>query len=177
EALIDILETACAAPSAHNSQPWKFIVLQKKSKDALAKLILGVSREERYKSFTGFYVNRLLKSTSRMIQEAPIALAVFNTSSFTSSVEKYFPYSRRETLRVMEVQSVAAAIENLLISVHSKGLGAVWLGVPLLIPQEILEDFFKTKEELMAIIPIGYPENTRTIKKKINLEKHVAFWE
>lgn len=177
EILSSILEAACASPSAHNSQPWRFIVLKNDKKDALADLLLTTSKAERYKSFTGFYVNRLLKNAARMIKEAPVAVTVFNTSSFVTNVEKYFPYSRRETLHIMEIQSISAAIENLLISAHAKGLGTVWLGVPLLMPRELIEDFFKTKEELMAIIPIGYPRNTRTVEKEIDIEKHVIYWK
>lgn len=174
--LMSILEAGCAAPSAHNSQPWRFVVLRREKKDALAEFLFSVSRKERYRSFTGFYVNRLLRHSARMIREAPAVIAVFNAAIFMSKVERYFPYSRRETLHTMEIQSVAVAVENMLLAAHAQGLGAVWLGVPLLIPQELIEDFFKMKNELMAIVPIGYPASTRTVEKKVDLSKHVDFW-
>lgn len=176
EMLMSILEAGCAAPSAHNSQPWRFVVLRGEKKDALAEFLFSVSREKRYISFTGFYVNRLLRHSARMIKEAPAVIAVFNAATFMSKVERYFPYSRREILHTMEIQSVAAAVENMLLATHAQGLGAVWLGVPLLVPQELIEDFFKTRDELMVIMPIGYPATMRTVEKKVDLSEHVEFW-
>lgn len=61
---------------------------------------------------------------------------------------------------VKDVQSCGAAIQNILLSAHSSGLGACWVG-------EILKNSEKVKEilnlanaqlELMAVITIGYPQ-------------------
>lgn len=175
EVLDEVLKAACSAPSAHNSQPWHFCVMRGKKKDELASLFLEVSSEARYNEYTGFYVNRLLKYSSRMIQEAPTVIAVFNRGSFTMEASKYFGRTKREFLHLMEVQSVAAAIENMLIAAKSFGLGGVWLGVPLLIPEELIEDFFATKAELMAIVPLGYPSKGRLVEKEIDFKGRVTY--
>ncbi|MDI6799805.1 MAG: nitroreductase family protein [Actinomycetota bacterium] len=175
DVLKKVLKAGCSAPSAHNSQPWHFVVMGGKKKDDLSSLFLNVSSEARYKEYTGFYVNRLLKYSSRMIDEAPIVIAVFNRGSFAQEASKYFGRTKRGFLHMMEVQSVAAAIENLLIAAHSFGLGSVWLGVPLLIPEELVEDFFATKNELMAILPLGYPARGRMVEKAIDLEGRVTY--
>ncbi len=174
EIVEDLMRAACSAPSAHNSQPWQFMIVKGEKKAALASLFLTVSSEERYKEYTGFYVNRLLKYSSRMLEEAPLVVAVFNRGSFTKEAAKYFGRTKREFLHLMEVQSVAAAIENLLIAAESFGLGSVWLGVPLLIPEELIEDFFRTKDELMAILPLGYPTKRRLIEKRIEIGERVS---
>jgi len=173
--LKQILKAGCCAPSAHNSKPWKFMVLKGDKKDKLGDMFLSISKEERYKEYTGFYVNRLLKYAGKMVKDAPVVVTVFNNGSFCESAGKYFRQSKKEALHIMEVQSIAAAIENMLLACHDQGLGAVWLGVPLLMPQEFIEDFFETKNELMAVIPMGYPLKTRLIEKKVNLDEHIVY--
>ena len=58
----------------------------------------------------------------------------------------------------MEIQSSAAAVENLLLAATSLGLGSVWLGILYLIKDEVLTFLGETKGEFMAVIPIGYPK-------------------
>ena len=60
--------------------------------------------------------------------------------------------------RTKDVQSVGAAIENMLLVAHNLGLGATWLG-EILNRREEVEDFLKVPDdyELMAVIAIGRP--------------------
>lgn len=176
EVVKSILEAACAAPSAHNSQPWQFVVLQGEKKARLGNIFASLSRQKEYSLFTGFYVNRLLKRAARMVEEAPVVVTVWNTAFFSRNTARFFKddQSRRE-LKVMEIQSIAAAIENLLLAAHGLGLGAVWLGVPLLVPQESVKKLCGTEGELMAVVPLGYPAKARAVPKKVNLTKKVKF--
>ncbi len=60
--------------------------------------------------------------------------------------------------RTKDSQAIGACIQNMLLYIHSSGLGAVWLGEILKNKDKILtlvngpEDY-----ELMAVIAIGYP--------------------
>jgi nitroreductase len=60
--------------------------------------------------------------------------------------------------RTKDVQAIGACIQNMLLYIHSMGLGAVWLGEILKSREEVLrivngpEDF-----ELMAVIALGHP--------------------
>jgi nitroreductase len=44
----------------------------------------------------------------------------------------------RDFFRTMEIQSSAAAVENLLLAATSLGIGSVWLGILFLMKQEVL---------------------------------------
>ena len=59
--------------------------------------------------------------------------------------------------RTMEIQSSAAAVQNLLLAATSLGIGAVWLGVLYLIKDDILQFLEEPKGEFMAIVPAGFP--------------------
>ncbi len=60
--------------------------------------------------------------------------------------------------RTKDCQAIGACIQNMLLFIHSMGLGAVWLGEILKNKDKVLEliggpgDF-----ELMALIALGYP--------------------
>ena len=72
--------------------------------------------------------------------------------------------------RTMEIQSSAAAVENLLLAATSVGLGSVWLGILYLIKDDILEFLGEEKGEFMAVIPIGYPKKESGGPKKVPLD-------
>ena len=59
----------------------------------------------------------------------------------------------------VEVQSVAAAIENLLLVAHTMGYGACWLRIPSW-SKDDLERALGVKKpwHLMTFIPVGLPD-------------------
>jgi nitroreductase len=60
----------------------------------------------------------------------------------------------------MEIQSSAAAVQNLLIAATSIGLSTVWLGILVLIKNEVLRFIGEPEGEFMAVIPVGYAAKT-----------------
>jgi len=60
--------------------------------------------------------------------------------------------------RTKDVQAVGACIQNMLLFIHSVGLGAVWLGEILKNRESVLSIVDGPKDfELMAVIALGYP--------------------
>jgi nitroreductase len=59
--------------------------------------------------------------------------------------------------RTMEIQSSAAAVENMLLAATSLGLGCVWLGVLYLIKDAVLRFLGEPEGEFMAVVPVGRP--------------------
>jgi nitroreductase len=60
--------------------------------------------------------------------------------------------------RTKDCQAIGACIQNMLLAVHSMGLGAVWLGEILKSKDKVLELIGGPSElELMAVLAIGYP--------------------
>ena len=59
----------------------------------------------------------------------------------------------------MSIQSTAAAVQNILLSAHSFGLGACWLEGPMLARRE-LETVLHIEDpwQLMCLITLGYPD-------------------
>jgi len=60
--------------------------------------------------------------------------------------------------RTKDCQAIGACIQNMLLTIHSIGLGAVWLGEILKNKDKVLELLGSPRDlELMAVIALGHP--------------------
>ncbi len=96
-----------------------------------------------------------LTKYSRIIEGAPVCIAVFldNASSYN---------------RVKDIQAIGACLQNMLLAIHARGLGGVWLG-EILNRREEVERLLEVPEdcELMAVVAFGKPaQNPRDGKRK-----------
>ncbi len=80
-----------------------------------------------------------------IIQGAPVCIAVFLDH-------------RRVYDRTKDVQSAGACLQNMLLAIHSMGLGGVWLGEILKNKEKVAERLGAGEAlELMAVVALGYP--------------------
>ena len=162
----EILEAATWAPSAHNAQPWRFSVLVDASaKEALAEAMAKAWIEDLRKNDTSHKLaQKLIKRSVERFTTAPVVvIACVAMAESAKPMEK----GRREIERALALQSLGAAIENLLLAVHSKGLGACWYCAPIFcknIVKEILH--LPTSFEPQALVTIGYPSKIPTTPKR-----------
>jgi nitroreductase len=75
----------------------------------------------------------------------------------------------------MEIQSSAAAVQNLLLAATSLGLGTVWLGILYLIKDDLLPFFSEPRGEFMAVVPVGYAAHASSGPKKQPLEMKLRY--
>lgn len=148
-----ILNAANMAPSAHNQQSWRFIVIKGEKKRELVELVNSKAAEFPKSSSV------LLRMASRSIASAPTVVAIVNTGDLIEHGSKLFQIDQTRAFdffRTMEIQSSAAAVQNLLLAATSLGLATVWLGILFLIKDEVLTLLEEPKGEFMAVVPIGY---------------------
>ena len=86
---------------------------------------------------------------SPIIQSAPVCIAVFLDSSASYHREK-------------DIQAIGACIQNMLLTIHVKGLGGVWLGEILKNSAQV-ENLLEVPDELelMAIVALGHPDEVK----------------
>jgi nitroreductase len=167
-----ILRAANQAPSAHNQQSWKFIILKGDKKNELANFVNSKAFEFTRPSSV------LLRMASRSIISAPVVIGVANTGELISRGSELFKIDKsasKDFFRIMEIQSSAAAVENLLLAATSIGLASVWLGVLVLIKNDILRFMGEPEGEFMAVIPVGYASKISTAPTKQPLEEVVKY--
>lgn len=165
-----LLHAANAAPSAHNQQAWRFIILRGEKKQELAQLVTAQSS-----SFPR-PAAALLRMGAKSILSAPVVIAVANTGDLIRHGTTLFKVEKEtahDFFRTMEIQSSAAAVENILLAATSLGLGTVWLGVLYLLKGEVLRFLGEPEGEFMAVVPVGRPARTSSGPKKQPVEMKV----
>jgi len=151
-----ILEAAHAAPSAHNSRPWRFVVLQ----DPAARRMLAERMAEAYArdaEADGQAADAIRARNERSvgrISGAPCAILVLLD-------EDVLPAQAGRSMegeRKMLIQSTAAAVQNLLLAAHAEGLGTCWICAPLFCPL-VVNTALGLPESWVAqaLTLIGYP--------------------
>jgi F420 biosynthesis protein FbiB-like protein len=157
ETIERVLTAAAWAPSAHNRQPWRFVIMtEPAAQEHLARAMGERLRSDRLAD--GDAPEAVAADTNRSaarITGAPVVIL----ACLTMRDMHHYPDSRRKKAEYsMAMQSVAMAIQNLLLAAHAEGLGACWLCAPLFCPDtvraalELPDDW-----EAQALITLGYP--------------------
>lgn len=170
-----ILEAATWAPSAHNAQPWRFVVLgDAEAKRKLAEVMAeeyeldlkrdGVPAEKR-EEIVGLSIERFTS--------APILITVCLTMR---DMDRYPDEERRRAEYKMAVQSVAAVAQNILLIAHTEGVGACWFCAPLFC-QERVRNVLRLPEDIepQALIALGYPDEKPDAPPRLPLEEVVSY--
>ncbi len=162
-----IIQKATLGPNAHNSQPWKFIVL--KNKTMKEKLIKKMGEK---------YSNDLLKEGKSLEETNKIVNHSFK--KFTNppiliipcldkeAIPKFQDEELKRNEYVMGVQSISSAITYLILAAYAEGLGTCWYCAALF-AKEIIQEHLNLdlNIEPQSIIALGYPdENPKKPKRK-----------
>jgi nitroreductase len=168
------IELSTWAPNGGNFQGWRFIVVKN------SKVILEMAEEvqsavDKIASWPEGSpwredVTRSQKNAS-FFRNASACVAVL-VSQYTSAFDKALLARERvdeEAKRILtyrrfaptSIQSAAAAVSIMLLAFHQMGLGAVWLGAPLVAKREI-ESILKAPPmfDLVCLVAVGYPEES-----------------
>ena len=156
--LIDqLLDAAIWAPSAHNRQPWRFAVLTTpEAKERLANQMCARLRADRLRD--GDMIEVVEQDVNRSRERIVSAPVVIIACLSMHDMDQYPDEPRASAERTMAIQSVSMAIQNLLLTAHSLGLGACWMCAPLFCPDVVRDALSLPGDwEAQALITIGYP--------------------
>src|SRR5689334_2208200 len=133
-----LLTAASGAPSAHNRQPWRFVVLDTFiSRHRLAQAMGSKLRQDRAADGDApELIEADIDRSYHRITEAPIAIVLCVDMR---DMHRYPDQSRNDAEYMMAVQSTAMAAQNLLLAAHAEGLGACIMCAPLFCPEVVIE--------------------------------------
>jgi len=161
-ALVDqLLAAAIWAPSAHNRQPWRFVVIDgDATKQRLAAAMGARLRQDL--TADGAPPEVIARDADRSytrITGAPLLLLVCLTMADMDA----YPDARRAANEAhMAAQSAAMAGQNLLLAAHALGLGACWLCAPLFCPDVVRQTLALPGEwQPQGLITAGYPAEAK----------------
>ncbi len=126
----ELIALACAAPAPHHSRPWRFVhIASAEARETLADAMadawrVDLEREER----SVHQIAALLARSRSQLMEAPVLLL----ACLCLDKARVWPDSRRRVAeRDMFVQSLGAALQNLLLAAGERGLAGYLKGAPL----------------------------------------------
>jgi nitroreductase len=149
DALQAIPAAATQAPSAKNRQPWQFVVVSGEQRTEMVRLMReGIARMVARGQDTGSG-----DWTACVMEQAPVTLFVFNPHGkapwLAHSVEEMF-------LSAVNVQSVGAAIQNMLLAAQDLGLGSSWI-CDVFYAYHELSQWLGEPGQMVAAVSLGYP--------------------
>ncbi len=148
-----ILETATYAPSAHNLQPWRFVVVAAVS----ARTCLGQALTDKMRADMTAQdapeseIKTRVERSLRRLDKAPVVILLCRD-------ETAIRVDEQEEI-TMGIQSVAAAGLQLMLAAHAEGLGGNWICWPLY-AQEAAREAVDLPDawEPQAMLFLGYAD-------------------
>lgn len=160
----EIIKAAIMAPSAHNSNPWYFIIINEEN----LKMNLATEMAKKYKrdlesdGYDSKVISKIITDSISKFTNAPILIIVCLDMK---KMQAYSDKKRQEIEHCMGIQSVSAATENLLLAAHALGLASCWYCAPLF-AQQITKNQLKIPKNIepQALITLGFPVENKHVK-------------
>jgi len=178
-----ILDAGRLAPSANNNQPWSFLVIKDNAvlrqmaasvREMVDRMIPHAEDEkqsQRLAAYKGTYYT--------FFEKAPIVIAVF-MEGYDAGTERLLAkmgYDAGDIKRLRPLpglQSVAAAIEHMLLATHALGYGSCWMTGPLVAQEAFAKLLGYGKEKFIAaLLPVGLPDEDPPARPRKPLEEIV----
>ena len=151
-----ILITAGFAPSAHNRQPWRYVVIT--SAGQKAALAEAMGEEFRHDLLADGHradeaEAQVVKSRQR-IQSAPVAVVL--CADFACA-DDYPDRERQAADSLMLVQDTALGGMQFMLAAHAEGLSSCWMCAPLFAPETVRSILALPETwDPQALILLGY---------------------
>lgn len=148
EILQAILTAAIQAPSGKNRQPWRFIIVRSEKRAEMVRIFwegIAVSKAR------GEEIGST-EWTAKVMEQVPVTIFVFNPQGIrpwlTHSVGQMFD-------DVVCIQSIGAAIQNMLLAAQDLGVGSLWI-CDVFAAYEELSKWLGETGEMIAAVSLGY---------------------
>jgi len=175
--LIDeIIGLACLAPAPHHSRPWRFVnVTSPAGRDALADAMADSWRADlEAEGRTVHEITSLLEKSRAQVTEPPVVLL----ACITLDEARPWPDARRSAAeRDMFVQSLGAALQNILLAAEERGLAGYLKGAPLFCSEAIAEGLDLPEgwyPTFLVLLGHPHPDFLPSRREDINLPDFLA---
>lgn len=155
-ALETMVEAARWAPSPHGRQPWRFVVLTRDEPKAALAAAMGVDwqRVLEMDSQQAATIQLRLEKSHERIRTAP---ALILACLYLADLDQYPDLNRQRAEEIMAIQSLGAAIQNMLLAAYAQGLDTGWMCAPLFTPETVRAALDLDARLIPhALIPVGY---------------------
>ncbi|NMB58944.1 MAG: nitroreductase family protein [Chloroflexi bacterium] len=167
ESLLRIFQAGILAPSGNNRQTWKFYVVQ------------GDKRAEMVERLNEGLANRVkdgedvagAKHSFDVMAQAPVTVFIFRPNR----TKPWLAGSQCQHFSdVVDVQSVGACIQNMLLMAEELGIGSLWICDVFSAYQEI-SDWLGESTEMIAAVSFGIADEHPAARKRKSIDE-VVHW-
>lgn len=174
EMIMQVLEAARIAPSSMNAQPWEFHVWGPESRrralDAMDGVVrMGISGREadpdRRKMLAG------VAHTLRVMKQAPVLIGIVRPGG-TYPRDEISGVDR--VMEILDVMSVGAAVENMLLEAQALGLGTLWIGHTFLTYDSVC-GALEISGQLLGVVALGWPDENPAPRPRKSMDEIVRY--
>jgi coenzyme F420-0:L-glutamate ligase/coenzyme F420-1:gamma-L-glutamate ligase len=173
----EVLAAAVHAPSPHHSALWRAAVLTRpEARAALAAAMAAAWRADL--AADGLPEARIaaVRERSRARLEGAPVIVILSTTD--ERLDRYPDARRQEAERLMAAQSVGAALQNVMLAAHARGLASCWVCAPLFCPDTILTCLgLDPRLHPQALLTLGYPAAPAPARDRLGLGDLVVHWD
>ena len=170
-----ILTAAIWAPSPHNAQPWRFIIVRDPSKKHELLVEMGEKWKEDLRSdgMQEGVIESMVSSSINRFSSCPLLIIVTVTME---DMDRYPDERRRKAEKTMAIQGASAAVQNMLLMTHALGIGAGWSCSPLFAPEVTKKALgIRNDWDPIAMIALGFPLESPEPPRRKGLDQ-VTTW-
>jgi len=163
------IELARWAPSAHNNQFWRYIIIEQGNtrEDLIESMNNKLKNDLLRDGKTIDFIHRKIEKTKTSFLGSPYLILLCLD---TKELEKYSDIERERNEYIMGVQSISASAIYLLLAFEIKGLAGCWYCAPLF-AKNIVKDTLNLPNSFipMAFFTVGYSgkESPKTNRKDL----------
>jgi len=158
ETLSSIVAAAAQAPSGKNRQPWRFVVVKGGKRAEMVRVMReGIAAAKARGEETGS-----AEWTAKVMEQAPVTVFVINPKG----MPPWLAHSAGQMFDdVVDIQSIGAAIQNMLLAAGELGLGSLWM-CDVFYAYEELCKWLDEKGELIAAVALGYADEAPSARPR-----------
>ena len=175
-----VIEEAIAAagwaPSPHGRQPWRFAVVEaRERREALAEAMAETWRAQlRLDGQDEATVEARLEKSRDRLRRAPVLIV---PCLHLDGLDVYPDADRQRAEEIMAIQSLGAAVQNLLLSLYAAGVDGGWMCAPLFVPHVVRETLDLDPALVPhALIAVGYAAKDPVRRPRLPLGDLIVDW-
>ena len=166
EAIEAILAAGLQAPSGKNRQPWRFVVVKEDKRAEMLRIMReGIDQVGEMGVDLGSS-----RWTANVMEQAPVTIFVSNAHG----EHKPGTPPWEDEMDVVDVQSIGAAIQNMLLAALELGVGSLWI-CDVFYAYEELCAWLDTDRQMIAAVSFGYPDEQPSARPRKGVDK-VTKW-
>ena len=163
-----LLEAATHAPNHHKVEPWKFFVLAGNSRAELGA-VMATALADRLGDVASDKAQAMLNKERNKLLRSPVVIVVAAEAPHQPNV-----------LAIENIEAVAAAVQNMLLTAEELGLAAMWrTGDAAFDPQVKQWLGLAPDDQVVAFVYLGFPAFQKLERRPTPFEEKTTWldWE